>query len=62
MCINISRTMFMGQACWGWRLTAGTRLVASGTCATEDGARYAAEMERRLYETSERPVGLVVNR
>jgi hypothetical protein len=50
MCINISRTVFVGQVCWGWRLTAGTHLVASGTCATEDGARYAAEIYQGLPE------------
>lgn len=48
-------TIFMGQSCWEWKLCRGSKTVASGTCATDEGARYAAEMERRLYEDAERP-------
>ena len=61
MTITINKTIFMGQECWGWYLRSGADTVASGTAATEDGARYAAEMERRLHSSAERPTALVVN-
>lgn len=61
MTITINKTIFMGDECWGWYLRTGANLVASGTTATEYGARYAAEMERRLHSSAERPTALLVN-
>lgn len=54
-------TIWLGSKCWEWKLYRNGRLLASNTCATQEGAKYAAEMERRLYEDTSRPAGAVHN-